>query len=295
MAGKRNTMTLQEIIRTLEDFWTRQGCVIEQPYDVEVGAGTMHPATFLRALGPEPWKAAYVQPSRRPADSRYGDNPYRLYRHYQYQVILKPSPDNIQEMYLDSLRALGFDPRHHDVRFMDDDWETPTLSASGVGWQVWLDGLEITQFTYFQIVGAMELSPVSVELTYGLERICMAAQNIHHYQDIHWTDTLTYGQIHRQSEQAWGRYNFELADPEFLRVLFDGYEHEASRLIEEENIIPAYDFTLKCSHTFNVLDARGVISVTQRTRYIDRVRNLARRCAQGYVLQRQALGFPLSV
>lgn len=286
-------MTFQEIIRTLEDFWARQGCVIEQPYDVEVGAGTMHPATFLRALGPEPWQAAYVQPSRRPADSRYGENPYRLYRHFQYQVILKPSPDDVQEMYLDSLRALGFDPRHHDVRFIEDDWESPTLGASGVGWQVWLDGLEITQFTYFQIAGGLELSPVSVELTYGLERISMAVQRVHHYQDIHWNETLTYGQIYRQSEDAWGRYTFTFADPALARTQFDAYEREAHRLIDEENIIPAYDFTLRCSHTFNILDARGVISVTQRTEYIDRVRALARRCASGYVRQREALGFPL--
>ncbi|HEY3378035.1 MAG TPA: glycine--tRNA ligase subunit alpha [Armatimonadota bacterium] len=286
-------MTFQETIRALEEYWARHGCVIEQPYDVEVGAGTMHPATFLRALGPEPWQAAYVQPSRRPADSRYGENPYRLYRHYQYQVILKPSPDNVQELYLDSLRALGFDPRHHDIRFMEDDWASPTLGASGVGWQVWLDGLEITQFTYFQIAGGMELSPVSVELSYGLERICMAVQRVSHYQDIHWNDTLTYGQVYRQSENAWGHYNFRLADTEFMRALFEGYEREAYRLLDADNIMPAYDFTLKCSHAFNVLDARGVVSVTQRTGYIDRVRAMAGRCAEGFVRQREALGFPL--
>jgi len=287
-------VTFQEIIRSLEEYWARQGCVIEQPYDVEVGAGTMHPATFLRSLGPEPWAAAYVQPSRRPADSRFGDNPYRLYRHYQYQVIIKPSPDNIQELYLDSLRALGFDPRHHDIRFMEDDWESPTLGASGVGWQVWLDGLEITQFTYFQIAGGLELSPVSVELTYGLERISMAVQQVSSYQEIQWSSTITYGEMNRQAEYEWGRYTFSLADPALARTLFDGYEHEADRLLEAHDIIPAYDYTLRCSHTFNILDARGAISVTQRTGYIDRVRSLARRCAQGYVTQREELGFPLA-
>ncbi len=286
-------MTFQELIRTLEEYWARQGCVIEQPYDVEVGAGTMHPATFLRALGPEPWAAAYVQPSRRPADSRFGENPYRLYRHYQYQVMLKPSPDDIQERYLDSLRALGFDPRHHDIRFMEDDWESPTLGASGVGWQVWLDGLEVTQFTYFQIAGGLELFPVSVELTYGLERIAMAVQKVAHYQDLRWNERVTYGDIHRQGEYEWGRYTFNLADPELSRTLFDAYEKEAYRLLESEDILPAYDLTLRCAHTFNTLAARGVVSVTQRTSYIDRVRTLARRCAQGYVKQREVLGYPL--
>ncbi|MHB9134567.1 MAG: glycine--tRNA ligase subunit alpha [Armatimonadota bacterium] len=286
-------MTFQETISTLEEYWARQGCVIEQPYDVEVGAGTMHPASFLRVLGPEPWKVAYVQPSRRPDDSRFGDNPYRLYRHYQYQVVLKPAPDNVQELYLNSLRALGFDPRHHDIRFMDDDWESPTLGASGVGWQVWLDGLEVTQFTYFQIAGGLELAPVPVELTYGLERICMAVQKVNSYQDLQWNDTVTYGEIHRQGEYEWGRYNFELANPALAATLFDAYESEAYRLLDAENILPAYDLTLKCSHIFNVLDARGAISVTQRTGYIDRVRTLARRCAQGFLHQREMLGFPL--
>lgn len=286
-------MTFQETIRALEDYWAKHGCVIEQPYDVEVGAGTMHPATFLHALGPEPWRVAYVQPSRRPADSRYGENPYRLYRHFQYQVVLKPSPDNTQELYLDSLHALGFDPRHHDIRFMEDDWESPTLGASGAGWQVWLDGLEITQFTYFQIAGGLDLSPVSVELTYGLERICMAVQKVDHYQDLHWNETVTYGEIYRQSEYDWGRFTFELADPALLRTQFDACEHEAYRLLEQDDVTPAYDLTLKCSHTFNMLDARGVISVTQRTGYIERVRALAHRCAQAYLRQREALGYPL--
>ncbi|MHB9023319.1 MAG: glycine--tRNA ligase subunit alpha [Armatimonadota bacterium] len=286
-------MTFQETIRTLEDYWARQGCVITQPYDVEVGAGTMHPASFLRVLGPEPWNIAFVQPSRRPDDSRYGENPYRLYRHYQYQVVLKPSPDEVQELYLESLRLLGFDPRHHDVRFIEDDWESPTLGASGVGWQVWLDGLEITQFTYFQIAGGVTLDPVPVELTYGLERICMAIQQVDHYADIRWNDTMTYGQIHRQSEYDWGRFTFTLADPAIARTLFDTFEQEAFRLLDAEVVIPAYDLTLKCSHTFNVLDARGAISATQRTGYIDRVRALAHRCAEGYLRQREALGFPM--
>jgi len=286
-------MTFQETIRALEEYWAKRGCVIEQPYDVEVGAGTMHPATFLRSLGPEPWQVAYVQPSRRPADSRYGENPYRLYRHYQFQVVLKPAPANAQELYLDSLRALGFDPRHHDIRFMEDDWESPTLGASGAGWQVWLDGLEITQFTYFQITGGIDLAPVSVELTYGLERICLSMQKVTHYQDIHWNDRVTYGELFRQSEYEWGRFTFELADPVLLRTQFDAYESEAYRVLDQEDVAPAYDLTLKCSHTFNMLDARGAISVTQRTGYIERVRTLAHRCAQGYLRQREALGYPL--
>lgn len=286
-------MTFQETIRTLEEYWARRGCLIEQPYDVEMGAGTMHPATFLRALGPEPWQVAYVQPSRRPADSRYGENPYRLYRHYQYQVALKPSPDNIQELYLESLHALGFDPRHHDIRFMEDDWESPTLGASGVGWQVWLDGLEITQFTYFQVAGGIDLSPISVELTYGLERICMAAQHVDHYQQLHWNALVRYGEMFHQSEHEWGRFTFELSDPVLAQTLFDAYERDAHRLLDAEDTAPAYDLTLRCSHTFNMLDAHGAISVTQRTGYIDRVRALAHRCAAGYLRQREAMGFPL--
>lgn len=286
-------MNFQDTIRTLDEYWARQGCVIELSYDVEVGAGTMHPATFLRTLGPEPWKVAYVQPSRRPADSRFGENPYRLYRHFQYQVVLKPSPDDVQELYLDSLRALGFDPRHHDVRFMEDDWESPALGASGVGWQVWLDGLEITQFTYFQVAGGLELVPVSVELTYGLERICMAVQHVDHYERIQWNDTVTYGQLYRETEEAWGRYTFQLADPDLSRTLFDDYEREAFRLLAADDVLPAYDCILRCSHLYNLLDARGVISVTQRVAYIDRVRELARRAAAGYLRQREALGFPL--
>jgi glycyl-tRNA synthetase alpha chain len=286
-------MTFQETIRALEEFWAERGCVIEQPYDVEVGAGTMAPATFLRALGPEPWHTAYVQPARRPADSRYGENPYRLHRHYQYQVLLKPAPPDVQELYLASLRALGFDLRHHDVRFIEDDWEAPTLGAAGVGWQVWMDGLEITQFTYFQQAGGIELTPVPVEITYGLERICMAVQRVEHYQDIHWNAGVTYGELYRQSEQEWGRYNLNLADAALTRTLFDAYEREAARLLDLNTTAPAYDFTLKCSHLFNLLDARGAISVTQRTGYLERVRALARRCAQEHLRQREALGYPL--
>jgi len=286
-------MTFQDTIRALEDYWARRGCVIQQPYDSEMSAGTMHPATFLRALGPEPWMAAFVQPSRRPEDSRYGDNPYRLYRHYQYQVVLKPSPDNAQELYLESLYALGFDPRHHDIRFIEDDWESPALGASGSGWQVWLDGLEITQFTYFQVVGGLELSPVSVELTYGLERICLSAQHVDHFQELQWNARLTYGELFRQHEYEWGRYTFELSDPIQSRALFDAYEREAHRLLDEQIVMPAYDLTLKCAHVFNVLDARSAVSPTLRTGYLDRVRTLARRCAENYLHQRESLGFPL--
>lgn len=287
-------MTFQETIRTLEEYWAKRGCLIEQPYDGQVSAGTMHPASFLRTLGPEPWNVAFVQPSRRPADSRYGENPYRLYRHYQYQIVLKPSPDSIQDLYLDSLRALGFDPRHHDIRFMADDWETPALGASGMGWQVWLDGLEITQFTYFQVAGGIELSPISVELTYGLERICMAAQHVDHYQQIEWNSQITYGEIYRQGEYEWGRYTYELSDPVLLREQFNLYEREAHRLLDHEAVVPAYDLILKCAYHFSMLDARGAVSPTQRLGYIDRVRTLAHRCAQSFVKQREAMGFPLA-
>jgi len=305
-------VTFQEIISSLEQFWASRGCVIEQPYDVEVGAGTMCPGTFLRVLGPEPWRAAYVQPSRRADDGRYGENPYRIYRHYQYQVVLKPSPDDVQTIYLDSLRALGFEPKKHDIRFMEDDWESPTLGASGVGWQVWLDGLEITQFTYFQQAGGLELSPVSVELTYGLERITMAVQGVDHFKDIVWGgDGVTYGHLYQTAEAEWSRYNYEAADVEMVKRTFDMCEAEAQRLLElsrptgeEEDespprvlthscIIPAYEMTLKCSHAFNVLDARGALSVRERAGYIGRVRNLARQVARAFVAQREALGYPL--
>jgi glycyl-tRNA synthetase alpha chain len=304
-------MTFQEVILTLEKFWAERGCIIEQPYDTEVGAGTMCPATTLRVLGPEPWRVAYVQPSRRADDGRYGENPYRLYRHFQYQVILKPSPDDVQAQYLDSLRALGFEPKDHDIRFMEDDWESPTLGASGVGWQVWLDGLEITQFTYFQQAGGLELSPVSVELTYGLERITMAIQGVDHFKDIIWGGGVTYGEIYQMAEAEWSRYNYQAADIEMVRQTFDMWEREAQRLValshpaEEADpeappaalsqscVIPAYEMVLKCSNAFNTLDARGALSVRERANYIGRVRNLARQVARAYVAQREALGFPL--
>lgn len=286
-------MTFQDIIRTLEDYWRGQGCLIEQPFEVEVGAGTMHPASFLRALGPEPWRVAYVQPSRRPADSRYGENPYRLYRHFQYQVVMKPSPTHMLEMYLESLQALGFDPRRHDVRFIEDDWSSPELGAAGVGWQVWLDGLEITQITYLQFAGDVELSPVSIEVTYGLERLAMVIQQVRHYQDIRWNEQFTYGQLYKASEEAWGQYNFTRADTEMLHRHFADYEQEAGGLLELSDMLPAYEITLKCSQTMHQLDARGALSLTQRSHYRDRVRELARRCAQGYLARRAELGFPL--
>ncbi len=302
-------MYLQDLIFALERFWASRGCLIQQPYDVEVGAGTMCPATFLRVLGPEPWNVGYVQPSRRADDGRYGENPYRLYRHHQYQVILKPSPADVQTIYLDSLRDLGFEPEQHDVRFMEDDWESPTLGASGVGWQVWLDGLEITQFTYFQLAGGIELSPVSVEITYGLERIAMAIQGVDHYKDLQWGPGVTYGEVYRTAEAEWSRYNYEAADIEMVRQTFDMFEREAQRLLgltkaatkEEEQaalltrscILPAYELVLKCSNAFNVLDARGAVSVRERATYIARVRNLARQVARAYLAQREALGFPL--
>jgi len=305
-------MTFQEVIFALEQFWAHRGCVIEQPYDTEVGAGTMCPATFLRVLGPEPWRVGYVQPSRRADDGRYGENPYRLYRHFQYQVILKPSPADVQETYLDSLRALGFEPKEHDIRYMEDDWEAPTLGASGVGWQVWLDGLEITQFTYFQQAGGIELSPVSVELTYGLERITMAIQGVDHFKDIVWGGAgVTYGEIYQMAEAEWSRYNYQSADVETVKQTFDMCEREAERLVglsrpsdedpaeadppvlSKSCIIPAYETVLKCSHAFNVLDARGALSVRERAAYIGRVRNLARQVARAYVAQREALGYPL--
>src|SRR5690606_32132686 len=282
-----------ELIFALNRFWAEQGCVVVQPYDMEVGAGTFHPSTFLRALGPEPWKTAYVQPSRRPTDGRYGENPNRLQHYYQYQVILKPSPDNVLELYLDSLRSLGIDPRQHDIRFVEDDWESPTLGAWGLGWEVWLDGMEITQFTYFQQVGGIELRPVSAEITYGLERIAMYMQNVNSVFDLEWVDGITYGDVFHQNEVEQSTYNFEAADTAMLFQLFDSYEREAMRLLDMELVLPAYDWVLKCSHTFNLLDARGAISVTERTSYIGRVRHLARRTAEAYLRSRERLGFPL--
>jgi glycyl-tRNA synthetase alpha chain len=286
-------MTFQELLMTLERFWAERGCVIQQPYDIEVGAGTFNPATLLRVLGPEPWNVAYVEPSRRPTDGRYGENPNRLQHYYQYQVILKPSPKDIQEQYLDSLKDLGLDPLDHDIRFVEDDWESPTLGAWGLGWEVWLDGMEITQFTYFQQAGSIDLSPVSVELTYGPERIAMYIQGVESVYDLEWTKGITYGDVHHRGEVEHCVYNFEQADVSMLFRLFDMYEAECQRIIGHKLVLPAYDYCLKCSHTFNLLNARGAISVAERSSLIGRVRHLARLCAEGYLKQREEMGFPL--
>jgi glycyl-tRNA synthetase alpha chain len=286
-------MHFQDVLMTLERFWADRGCIIQQPYDLEVGAGTFNPATMLRVLGPEPWNVAYVEPSRRPTDGRYGENPNRLQHYYQYQVILKPSPLNIQELYLDSLKALGIDPLAHDIRFVEDDWESPTLGAWGLGWEVWLDGMEITQFTYFQQAGGIDLHPISVELTYGPERISMYLQGINNVYDLVWRDGIKYGDIHHRGEVEFSTYNFEQADVAMLFDLFERYEKESHRIIGLGLVLPAYDYCLKCSHTFNLLDARGAISVAERSRLIGRVRQMARLCAEGYLKQREAMGFPL--
>ncbi len=286
-------MYFQELILELQRFWAERGCVIHQPYDMEKGAGTFHPATFLRALGPEPWKTAYVEPSRRPTDGRYGENPNRLQHYYQFQVILKPSPDDIQDLYLESLKKLGIDPLAHDIRFVEDDWESPTLGAWGLGWEVWLDGMEITQFTYFQQAGGIDLPLVSGEITYGLERIAMYIQGVESVFDLKWAEGVTYGDVHHRGEVEYSRYNFEEADTDMLTKLFDMYEGEAKTLLEKNLALPAYDFCLKCSHAFNLLDARGAISVAERTRYIARVRGIARGCAEKYLEVREELGFPL--
>ena len=276
-------MYFQDIIISLQTYWAKNGCVIYQPYDMEKGAGTFNPATFLRVLGPEPWRVAYVEPSRRPSDGRYGENPNRLQHYYQFQVILKPSPDDIQDIYLDSLKKLGIDPLKHDIRFVEDDWESPTLGAWGLGWEVWLDGMEITQFTYFQQAGGIELKPVSGELTYGIERIAMYLQGVDSIFDIEWTKGIRYGNIHHRDEVEFSFYNFQDADTDMLFKLFDMYENEAIRLIEKDLVLPAYDYCLKTSHTFNLLDARGAISVAERTRFIGRVRDIAKKCAEGYL------------
>ena len=283
----------QDVILMLQKFWAKQGCIIQQPYDMEKGAGTFNPATFLRVLGPEPWKAAYVEPSRRPTDGRYGENPNRLQHYYQFQVILKPSPDDIQDIYLKSLKELGINPLEHDIRFVEDDWESPTLGAWGLGWEVWLDGMEITQFTYFQQAGGIDLKPVSGEITYGLERITMYLQGVDSVFDIEWTKGVKYGDVHFMGEVEYSNYNFLEADCSMLFNLFDMYEKESLKLIEKGLVLPAYDYTLKCSHTFNLLDARGAISVAERTRFIGRVRNLARQCAVLYLKKREEMGFPL--
>lgn len=286
-------MNFQEIILNLQNYWTNYGCLLVQPYDIEVGAGTFNPATFLRSLGPEPWNVAYIEPSRRPTDGRYGENPNRLQHYYQFQVILKPSPDDVLDVYFESLRALGIHPEEHDMRLVEDDWESPTLGAWGLGWEVWLDGMEITQFTYFQQVGGVDCRPVSAEITYGLERIAMYIQEKESVFDLDWAPGIKYGDIHHQTEVEWSKYNFELADVPMLFRLFDDYEKECFRLLDQGLLLPAYDFVLKCSHTFNLLDARGAISVTERQRYIGRVRELARRCAEAYLADREKRGFPL--
>ena len=280
-------MHLQQLVFALERFWADHGCAILQPYDMEVGAGTMHPATFLRSLGPDPWRCAYVQPSRRPTDGRYGENPNRVQRYYQYQVILKPAPDDVQDLYLASLKAIGIDPARHDVRFVEDDWESPTLGAWGLGWEVWVDGMEVTQFTYFQQVGGLELSVIPVEITYGVERLAMYIQKKDAIFDLQWTDGLTWGDVYLQNEVEQSRYNFEASDPDVLRRLFDTHEAEATRLVGLGLVLPAYEQVLKCSHLFNLLDARGAISVAERTAYIGRVRQLARRVAEVYVAGRE--------
>jgi glycyl-tRNA synthetase alpha chain len=286
-------MYFQNIILELSRFWADRGCTLHQPYDMEVGAGTFHPATMLRCLGPEPWKAAYVQPSRRPTDGRYGENPNRLQHYYQFQAVLKPSPPDIQEMYLDSLRLFKLDLLEHDIRFVEDDWESPTLGASGLGWEVWLDGMEITQFTYFQQAGSLDLHPITVEVTYGLERIAMYLQGVDSVYDIAWNKGVSYGQIHHQGEVEFSAFNFEHANIEALMNHFTTCEQEAHRLLGLGLGLPAYDYCLKCSHAFNLLDARKAISVAERTRYIGRIRNIARKVAVGYVAQRQEMGFPL--
>ncbi|MBB5337373.1 glycyl-tRNA synthetase alpha chain [Pectinatus brassicae] len=286
-------MTFQEIILTLQKFWSDKGCILAQAYDVEKGAGTMNPSTFLRVLGPEPWHVAYVEPSRRPADGRYGENPNRLFQHHQFQVIMKPSPDNIQELYLESLKQLNINPEDHDIRFVEDNWESPTLGAWGLGWEVWLDGMEITQFTYFQQVGSVDVKPVTSEITYGLERLAMYIQGKENVFDIVWSGNYTYGDVFKQNEFEQSTYNFELADTDLLFELFDKYEKEAVRVVKQGFVHPAYDYVLKCSHTFNLLDARGAISVSERTAFISRVRNLARLCAKAYLQQREDLGYPM--
>ncbi len=286
-------VTFQDLIFSLHRYWADQGCVVHQPYDLEMGAGTFHPATFLRALGPEPWRSAYVQPCRRPTDGRYGDNPNRLQHYYQYQVVLKPSPDDIQTLYLESLTRLGIDPSKHDIRFVQDDWESPTLGAWGLGWEVRLDGMEITQFTYFQEIGGIELNPITVELTYGTERIAMYLQQVDNVYDLAWTDSVTYGDIHHQTEVQFSRYNFEQADVSMLMATFQAFETECRNLLACNLTLPAYDYCIKTSHLFNLLDARGAISVAERTGYIARVRGLARQCAERYIAEREAMGHPL--
>jgi glycyl-tRNA synthetase alpha chain len=286
-------ITFQQLILRLQDYWDKQGCALLQPYDMEVGAGTFHTATFLRAIGPEPWKAAYVQPSRRPKDGRYGENPNRLQHYYQYQVVLKPSPPNILDLYIGSLEAVGIDTKAYDVRFVEDDWESPTLGAWGLGWEVWLNGMEATQFTYFQEVGSLKCQPITGEITYGLERLAMYLQGVQSVYDLVWTEGVTYRDVFHQNEVEQSTYNFEHANTDMLFRHFTEYESEAKRLMEAELALPAYEMVMKCSHTFNLLDARGAISVTERAAYIGRVRTLSRAIAQAYYNSREKLGFPM--
>jgi glycyl-tRNA synthetase alpha chain len=286
-------VTFQDLILTLNRFWAARGCVVHQPYDLEMGAGTFHPATFLRSLGPEPWRSAYPQPCRRPTDGRYGENPNRMQHYYQYQVVLKPAPADIQLIYLESLKELGIDPKKHDIRFVQDDWESPTLGAWGLGWEVRLDGMEITQFTYFQEIGGVPLNPITGEITYGTERIAMYLQQVDNVFDLTWTDGMTYGDVHHRTEVEFSRYNFEEGDVAMLMATFQSFESECKRLLDRQLTLPAYDYCIKTSHMFNLLDARGAISVTERTAYIARVRALARRCAEGYLADREAMGHPL--
>ncbi|BAP85703.1 glycyl-tRNA synthase subunit alpha [Paucilactobacillus hokkaidonensis JCM 18461] len=286
-------LAVQDIILTLQKYWAKQGCMLMQAYDTEKGAGTMSPYTFLRAIGPEPWNAAYVEPSRRPADGRYGNNPNRLYQHHQFQVIMKPSPDNIQELYLGSLRELGIDPLEHDIRFVEDNWENPSMGCAGVGWEVWLDGMEITQFTYFQVVGGLQVDPVASEVTYGLERLSQYIQDVNNVFDLEWADGVLYGDIFKEPEYEHSKYSFEMSNQKMLLGFFDEYEAEAKRLIEAGLVHPAYDYVLKCSHTFNLLDARGAVSVTERAGYLSRIRKMARAIARAFVAERKKLGFPL--
>ena len=287
-------MYFQELIQNLQKYWMDKGCIVMQPYDIEKGAGTMNPSTFLKALGPEPWRTCYVEPSRRPDDGRYGENPNRLYQHHQMQVILKPSPENVQELYLESLMALNIDPLAHDIRFIEDNWESPTLGAWGLGWEVWLDGMEITQFTYFQQVGGVNCELESAELTYGLERIAMYLQNVNSVYDIKWNENVTYGDVFKMNEYEQSKYSYEISDVDMLMNLFDTYEKESLRIIEQGLVLPAYDYCLKCSHVFNLLDARGSISVSERTGFISRVRNLARAVALQYLKEREEMGYPLA-
>src|SRR5438270_9284266 len=286
-------LSFQDLILRLQNFWAERGCMIETPLDLEVGAGTMHPATFLRVLGPEPWNVGYVQPSRRPADGRFGENPNRLFQHHQFQVILKPAPKNTQELYLESIKSFGIDPREHDIRFVEDDWESPTLGAWGLGWEVWLDGMEVTQFTYFQEVGSLACKPVLGEITYGLERLAMYLQGKESVYDLVWVNGVRYGDVYHQNEVEQSRYNFELSNAEMLFRHFTEYEAEAKRLISAQCVLPGYEMVLKCSHTFNLLDARGSISPTERQAYIARVRDLASKVAEGYYESREELGFPV--